>query len=131
ERGWGLHERSLASKIDDTGTRSLHRVRCFQILSPAGENDLVRKVIRKPAKDGYVIFHRPIAPEKDSATACLKNDIGMIDPVGESAANSCALLYLHLVDHSRRYRRSARVLRHFQRHHDIMSRIFEDRKSVV
>src|SRR5438067_3820963 len=114
----GFGDRGFTSKIDYLRTRSFHCVGSFQVLHSARENDLVGKAIRKPANQGYVVFHRPIPPEQSLSSTCLKNHIGMIDPVDESSANGREFVDLHLVDHSRSDCRAASILRHFQRQND-------------
>src|SRR6266480_7580362 len=109
----GFSERGFTSKIDHLRARSFHCVGSFQVLHSARENDLVGKAIRKPANQGYVVFHRPISPEKSLSSPCLKNDVGMIDPVGESGANGREFVDFHLEDHSWSDLRTASVLRHF------------------
>src|SRR5438309_3466729 len=117
QRG-GFGKRGFTSKIDHLRARAFHCIGSFQILHSARENDLVGKVIRKPANQGYVVFHRPIPPEQSLSSTCLENHVGMIDPVGESSANGREFVDLHLVDHSRSDRRAASILRHFQRQND-------------
>src|SRR6266513_1801658 len=114
----GFSERGFTSKIDHLRARSFHCVGSFQVLHSARENDFVGKAIRKPANQGYIVFHRPIPPEQSLSSPCLKNQVGMIDPVDESSANGREFVDLHLIDHSRSDRRAASILRNFQRQND-------------
>src|SRR5436305_6394184 len=100
----GFGDRGFTSKIDYLRTRSFHCAGSFQGLHSARENDLVGKAIRKPANQADIMFHGPISPVESPTSVCLKNDVGVIDPVGESTANGREFVSLHLVDHSRRDR---------------------------